>query len=140
WIGYDRLDTVAQTLLLNQIYDRLWMYANLFLPVMRIEAKVQVPVAEGKFRTRRIYDRARPPLERLEESGLVPPQRLEALKRLRDQTNPLRLREEIYDQIEQLFSLPGATPGVTENVFETLNLPSSLPEEVLAPVTLSFEK
>ncbi|MCS7227304.1 MAG: hypothetical protein NZ821_09970, partial [Gloeomargarita sp. SKYB31] len=81
-----------------------------------------------------------PPLERLEESGLVPPQRLEALKRLRDQTNPLRLREEIYDQIEQLFSLPGATPGVTENVFETLNLPSSLPEEVLAPVTLSFEK
>lgn len=60
---------------------------------------------------------------------MVPPQRLEALK---------RLREEIYDLIEQLFALPGATPGVTESVFETLNLPSSLPEEVLAPVTLSF--
>lgn len=140
WIGYDRLDTVAQTLLLNQIYDRLWMYANLFLPVMRIEAKVQISGAEGKSRTRRMYDRARSPLERLEESGWVPPQRLEALKRLRDQTNPLQLREEIYDQIEQLFSLPGATPGVTENVFETLNLPSGLPEEVLAPVTLSFER
>ncbi|MBC7228565.1 MAG: hypothetical protein H5T61_15250 [Thermoflexales bacterium] len=49
-----------------------------------------------------------------------------------------QLREEIYTLIEHLFSLPGATPGVTENVFETLNLPPILPEAVLAPVTLSF--
>jgi hypothetical protein len=83
WLGYDRLDTVAQTILLNQIYDRLWMYTNLFLPGMRIEAKIQVPVAEGRFRTRRVYDPARPPPERLEEKGVVPAQRLEALKRLR---------------------------------------------------------
>ena len=138
WIGDDRLDTVAQAILLNRIYEGLWMYANLFLPVMRIQEKVHIPTGEGKFRTRRVYDRARPPLERLEESGVVSPQRLEALKRLRDQINPLQLREAIYDQVEQLFSLPGATPGVTENVFETLNLPSGLPEEVLAPVTLSF--
>ncbi|MBC7226776.1 MAG: transposase family protein [Thermoflexales bacterium] len=139
WIGDDRLDTVAQTLILNRVYDRLWVYANLFLPVMRMAEKVQIPVEGGKFRTRRIYDRARPPLERLEEKGVIPPHQLEALKQLRDQTNPLQLREEIYTLIEHLFSLPGATPGVTENVFETLNLPPILPEAVLAPVTLSFD-
>ncbi len=48
----------------------------------------------------------------------------------------MQLRQEMYDLIEELFSLPGAMPGVTENVFETLNLPSGLPEELLAPVTL----
>ena len=140
WIGDERLDTGAQTNLLNQIYDLLWAYHNLFLPVMRIEAKVEVLTAEGRFRTRRVYDKARPPLKRLEERGVIPPQRLEALKWLREKTNPLQLREKIYERIEHLFSLPRATPGVTEDVFETLDLPSCLLEEVLAPVTLSFDK
>ncbi len=106
---------------------------------MRIREKVQIPIGEGKFRTRRVYDPARPPLERLEDTEAVPPQRWERLKRLRDATNPLQLRQEMYDLIEQLFSLPGAMPGVTENIFETLNLPSGLPEELLAPLTLSFD-
>ncbi len=69
WIGDDRLDTRAQTILLNRIYERLWIYAHLFLPVMRIREKVQISIGEGKFRTRRVYDPARPPLERLEEYG-----------------------------------------------------------------------
>lgn len=140
WIGYQRLDTVEQTKLLNRIHDRLWAYHNLFLPVLRVEAKVQVVIAEGKTRVKRVYDKARTPLERLEESGAVSPQRLESLKRFRDAINPLRLREEIYDLIEQLLELPGARPGVTENVFLTLNLPSDLPEELLVPVTLSFDR
>jgi hypothetical protein len=54
---------------------------------------------------------------------------------LRERTNPLKLREEIYQLVEELFSLPNALPGVTEDVFQTL--------QCLQPhyrlVTLSFD-
>jgi len=39
---------------------------------------------------------------------------------LREKTNPFELREEIYQLVEELFSLPNAVPGVTEDVFQTL--------------------
>lgn len=39
---------------------------------------------------------------------------------LRENINPLQLREEIYQLLEELFSLPNAVPGVTEDVFQTL--------------------
>jgi hypothetical protein len=139
YIGYDRLDTVEQTLLLNRVYEKLWVYHNLFLPVRRTKEKIVLPSSRGASKVKRLYDEARTPLERLEETEAGRPERLDALRKLRDDTNPLQLREEIYTLIDQLFSLPGATPGITENVYETLNLPLGLPEEILAPVTLSFE-
>lgn len=139
YIGYDRLDTVRQTILLNLVYDKLWIYHNLFLPLRRTVQKIPLPSNRSAPRVKRIYDEARTPLERLEERGVVRPERLHSLKRLRDQTNPLQLREEIYDLIDQLFSLPGARPGITEDVHLTLSLPSTLPEEILSPVTLSFD-
>ena len=49
----------------------------------------------------------------------MPEHRLQ-LEALRDATNPRRLRQEIYDAIEQLFTLPDAVPGVAENVHLTL--------------------
>jgi hypothetical protein len=42
------------------------------------------------------------------------------LEALRDSINPRRLRQEIYDDIESIFKLPGAVPGITENVHLTL--------------------
>ncbi len=122
------------------MYKNIRVYQNFFQPVLRIEEKVQVPLGDGKYKVKWVYGPASTPLERLEKSGAVAPQWLEALKRFRDETNPLRLREEIYDLIEQLFALPGAVPGVTEDVFQTLNLPSGLPQELVTPVTLSFDK
>ena len=44
----------------------------------------------------------------------------EQLEALRDQINPRVLRQQIYDAIDHLFALPGAVPGVTENVHLTL--------------------
>jgi hypothetical protein len=46
-VGDDRLDTVAQTILLNQLYDKTWLYYNLFQPVMHLTHKVITPV-EGQ--------------------------------------------------------------------------------------------
>lgn len=30
YLGYDRLDTVAQTLAINQLYDKMWLYFDFF--------------------------------------------------------------------------------------------------------------
>ncbi|RLC78116.1 MAG: hypothetical protein DRI61_10380 [Chloroflexi bacterium] len=48
-------------------------------------------------------------------------------------------KEEIYELIEELYSLPNAMPGVSEDVHETLGLPIDLPAGLLGLVTLSFD-
>jgi hypothetical protein len=53
--------------------------------------------------------------------------------------NPRQLRQEIYDLIDQIFALPGAVPGVTEDVFQTLmSHPSSEREEEEDDDSLTF--
>jgi hypothetical protein len=36
---HDRLDTVEQTILLNQLYELIGLYYNLFQPVMHLSEK-----------------------------------------------------------------------------------------------------
>jgi hypothetical protein len=62
-----------------------------------------------------------------------------ALDNLRRHTNPRQLREEIYQLIDHIFSLPGAVPGITEDIFQTLSDPQSVKKGDRALVTLSFE-
>ena len=122
YVGYDRLDTVAQTRLLNQLYDKLWVYCNLFQPMMRTAEKELVPTPDGGTRIRRRYDRARTPFERLCETGVLSDTERQELQALYDQTNPMQLREEIYALIDQLSALPNAVPGVTEDVYQLVDL------------------
>jgi transposase InsO family protein len=120
YLGDDRLDTVAQTIAVNQLYDKVWVYYNLLQPVMRLAEKIVTPV-EGQLATvKRRYDQARTPFDRLCETNAMTQQRREQLEALRDRTDPRRLRQEIYDLLDYLFSLPNAVPGQTENVYLTL--------------------
>ena len=107
---------------------------------MRLRQKLVLPSANSISKVRRIYDPAQTPLSRLENTSVVDPERLEKLKNLYWQINPRKLREEIYTLIDKLFALPNAKPGQTEDIHLTLNLPSTLPEEILYPVTLSFDQ
>jgi len=154
-LGSDRLDTVAQTLLANQLYDRLWAYYNLFQPVMRLTEKSFSQETQGA-RVKRRYDRASTPFDRLCATAAISQEQREHLQALRDRINPRQLRQEIQDLIDYLLSLPGATPGITEDVRLTLFAatnpaatlalpPSGLPhcpplseKEPTCPVTLSF--
>jgi hypothetical protein len=121
YLGYDRLDTVAQTWMVNQLYDKMWLYYNLFQPVMRLQEKIYLPQQEGQSaRVTRRHDQARTPFDRLCETEAITKEHKTQLQRLRAQTNPRRLRQEIYDLIDHIFSLPGAQPGVAENVYQTL--------------------
>jgi hypothetical protein len=124
YFGYDRLDSVAQTLFLNhQLYDKMWLYYNLFQPVMSLEEKTVIGADQGTRRVKRRYDQAQTPFDRLCMTKAICPQRRLDLERLRDQTNPRQLRQEIYDMIDRLFTLPGAEPGQTEDVYQTLAYP-----------------
>jgi hypothetical protein len=114
YAGYDRFDTVAQTNLLNQLYDHLWVYHNLFQPVMRLQQKVIQP--DNDHRIRRVYDDACPPFNRLCAHQALRPDQQAQLEALRQATNPCALRSKIELLIEQLRSLPCAEEGAVEDV------------------------
>jgi hypothetical protein len=155
-LGFDRFDTTAQLLVANQLYDRIWLYYNLFQPVMRLAEKSFSPEASQPTRVKRRYDRASTPFDRLCATAAISQERREQLQALRDRTNPRQLRQEIQDLMDHLLSLPDATPGFTEDVRLTLLATSSscervehseqgvplcppLPrKEATSPVTLSF--
>jgi len=121
YLEHERLDTVAQTLAMNHLYDRMWLYYNFFQPVMRLEEKIIIPGDDAQpARVKRRYGDARPPFDRVCDTQAIPRERREHLDALRDRTNPRQLRQEIYDWIEYIRSLPKAVPGITEDVHLTL--------------------
>ena len=131
YLGFERLDSVAQVNAVNQLLDLLWIYNNFFQPVMRLAEKIVEPSEHGSHVKRR-YDRAKTPLDRLCESGAIPLERQEELQRRRDQFNPRQLREDVYDLIDRIFRLPNAEPGQYEDVAQTLFQsldPSHLPDQ-----------
>ena len=135
YIGFSRLDTVAQTNLLNQIYDRLWLLHNFFHPVMRLQHKRHR--ADGTLA--RSYDTPQPAFDRLGSTSAVDPDRQRALADLRQATNPLQLRNETHALIDRLSRLPNAKPGKPQNIHRTLFTPFGTTPPAAAPVTLSIE-
>jgi hypothetical protein len=125
YLGYDRLDSVAQTLASNQLYDKMWVYYNLFQPVMHLAEKKIVRQNGQPTRVIRRHDQARTPFDRLCTTTAILPQHRALLEALRDQINPRSLRQQIYDAIDAIFSLPSALPGVSEDVYRTLVAPQS---------------
>jgi len=101
YLGYTRLDTVAHTKLSNQLFDQLWLYHNFFQPVMHLKEK---RFADG--RCKRIYDPAVPPLDRLLRTKILAPQEQAKLLNLRQTTNPLHLRTQIHNLIDNIAALP----------------------------------
>jgi hypothetical protein len=140
YLGTDRLDSVAQTQALNQLYDDMWRYYNFFQPVMRLTEKTLQTNDDGTTRFKRRFDDAQTPLDRLLATSVVEAPRHEALLALRRQTNPRPLRQAIEDRLQHLFTIPGAVPGQTEDVYQTLRVPLTLRKGDDVPVTLSFDR
>jgi hypothetical protein len=141
YLGHDRFDTVAQTLAINQLYDRMWFYYNFFQPVMRLKEKIVIPGDDGQpTRVKRIYDEARTPFARLCETSVLLEEHQRLLKAKRDETNPRQLRQEVYDRLDYIFSLPMAVPGVSEDVHQTLRAPIRLDMGVESLFTFRFDR
>ncbi len=99
YFGDLRLDRPEQITAMNALYEQMWIYYNLFQPVMHLIEKTAV----GD-KVRRKWDQARTPFERLKATGKLSAQQEQRLQRLYDQTNPRHLREEIYQHLAQLWS------------------------------------
>jgi hypothetical protein len=140
YLGTDRLDSVAQTQALNQLYDDMWLYYNFFQPVMRLTAKTLHTHDDGTTRFTRRFDVAQTPLDRVLATTVLGPTQRAELRALRRRTNPRQLRQAIEDQLQHLFALPGAVLGQTEDVYQTLRVPPILPKGDDSPVTLSFDR
>jgi len=113
----------------------MWVYYNLFQPVMRLTEKIVTPTAKGQLaKVNRRHDQARTPFDRLWAAEAISNDRREQLETLRDQTNPRQLRQDIYDQIDYIFSLPNAVPGQPENVYLTLTTHPDLQALALDPI------
>jgi len=125
YLGHERLDSVAQTNAVNALYEKHWLYYNLFQPVMRLQEKTFIQVEGQPTQVKRCFDEARTPFDRLCATQVLTPERVQQLQALRDQTNPRRLKQEIHALIAHIFSLPNAIPGVSEHVFDTLTEPTS---------------
>ena len=91
YFGDLRLDTAEQVAAGNALYERMWLYYNLFQPVMHLTEKI----VEGD-KVRRKWDEAQTPYQRLLAAGDLSQEQQERLQTLYEQTNPLQLREEIY--------------------------------------------
>jgi hypothetical protein len=98
YVGYERLDRAEQCAALNALYDQLWVYYNLFQPVLHLVGK---EVVDGKLRRR--WDLAQTPYQRLLASGVLSPQQQQRLATIYAGTNPRHLREAIYQAVERLW-------------------------------------
>ncbi|HSH77486.1 MAG TPA: hypothetical protein VLA19_03025 [Herpetosiphonaceae bacterium] len=103
YVGTVRLDTEAQIAALNALYDQLWVYYNLFQPVLHLREKV----TRGTRVTRR-WDTAQTPLTRLLTTEVLAAARRDALAALVAATNPRALRQTIYAELRTL--LQGEPP------------------------------
>jgi len=116
YLGNMRLDTVAQTQALNDLYEIMWFYYNFFQPVMRLSAKEIVRSADGKNTVRRHFDEARTPFERLCETGALTAAQQAQWRAYRDTINPRELRRTIYQALAALGNMPGAQADTVEDV------------------------
>jgi hypothetical protein len=141
YLGHDRLDTVEQTWLLNHLYERMGLYYNFFQPVLRLSEKTVITNQTGHFvRVKRRFAAAQTPLDRLCATDILDPVQQDSLLTLRDSLNPRQLRREIYQLLDQLFALPNALPGLTQDVFLTLfQATDSLKGDDIPSVALSIE-
>jgi len=143
YLGHDRLDTVEQTLLLNHLYELMGLYYNLFQPVMRLTEKKPVYDQQGRIsHTKRRFDDAQTPFDRLCATGDLDPVQHHRLLDLRDSLNPRQLRRDIYTLLDQLFELPCAMPEeASQDVHLTMfNPPDPMRGGDSSTVTLSNER
>ncbi len=109
----------------------MWVFYNLFQPVMHLVEKEIVQDQSGATRVRRRHDKARTPFERACDAKVISPIHQSQLEALGDSINPRRLRQEIDDDLQHIFSLPCAQAGSTQNVHLTLSNNGNKPKEAL---------
>ena len=98
YFGDLRLETAEHIAAGNLLYEQMWLYYNLFQPVMHLSEKIM----DGDT-LRRKWDEAKTPFQRLLETGMLSSEQHTRLRTLYEQTNPLPLRQDIYVALAALW-------------------------------------
>ena len=96
-VGYARYDTDEEVDILNQIYDVLRLYVNMFQPVAKLISKER----QGA-KVKKIYDTPKTPCQRLLESPDIPEEVKAQLQKTFDELNPAALKREIDRLLRKL--------------------------------------
>ena len=130
YLGFDRLDSVAHLALVNQLYDQMWLYYNFFQPVLHIVAKTRGAVRVNDCTSCATMIGPKHPSSGSVRSRVSAQSSQALLAQLRQQANPRRLRQEIYQLIDTIAALPLATePGRCAHGGRALARPIPLPAD-----------
>ena len=99
-IGYDRLETPEELVLLQSIYADLHLYINFFQPVLKLIGK---ELLDGK--TIKKYDQATTPYRRVLALDQLPIEMKARLTNLYVQLNPVTLRASIDAKVARLWKI-----------------------------------
>jgi hypothetical protein len=102
-VGYFRYDTEKELELLKRIYSIWRLYANFFLPQMKLVEKIR----EGS-KVRKRHDRAQTPYARILASKQVSPQVKRKLKKQYATLNPAKLRRDMLKLQQRLHKMVAA--------------------------------
>lgn len=91
-VGYERYDTAEEVAWLNEVYDLLDAYVNLFLPMRKVVFKER----KGA-KTKKSYDLARTPFQRLTDKEVLSAEKESALLEQYQNLNPLALHRQLED-------------------------------------------
>jgi Integrase core domain/Phage integrase family len=108
-MGFDRLEGERAYRQLGEVYQALRLYVNGFQPSMKLQATQY----DGR-KTRRVYDAAKTPLQRLLLSKILPASKEQELQRLAQVLDPLRPFHHLQDLQRALFGLETNTSPDTE--------------------------
>lgn len=112
YLGQARLDTAEQCAALNALYEQMWVYYNLFQPVLHLVEKTHAGT-----RVRRRWDAATTPFARLLAPNTLDSTARERLEQLYATTNPRALRRALQAGLHALLYprpsvlAPTATPS-----------------------------
>jgi hypothetical protein len=140
-MGYLRYDSAAALAAMNDVYADLRLLQNLFLPSVKLQAKVRVGA-----RLRRRYGPAQTPLERVQACPQADPLKLAALIRQRDTLDPFALAARIDDKLQRLYalaahraptgpSMAGGTMAAAKNAAAIVPPRSKSPDPSVTPIT-----
>ena len=97
FLGYARYDTEKQLIIIKEILKLVEPYVNFFQPVMKLKEKQRV---ENK--TRKRYDTARTPYQRLLESDILTDKQTDKLKGYYETLNPVEIKRQINKLTDKL--------------------------------------
>jgi hypothetical protein len=116
--GWDRYDTLEVLKAINDLYEQLRIFQNLFQPSMKLSSKTR----KGS-RVMRHYDQPCTPWQRVLKSSGKPGEKTQTLKATFENTDPFELSRRIDQQLDALYGLARQRNGLLREKGPAKHLP-----------------